>query len=128
MATVSSYADINTYVGVNNKPVVLTGDDAVINGIINILLVPRRTRKFRANFGSWVSWFLHQPVHPANAVRLRNQLQAELNTWMPLTQFQLADIRVTPYRNGTGYHLSISFPSISGTDMKTVTLDLSVMG
>lgn len=128
MNTKPQYADVNSYVGVNIKPVVLFDDDAVINSIVNVLLCPRRTRKFRPGYGSSLSYYLHRPVTSSNAVAIRDVLVMEINRWVPFVSLRTTDIKVTPLKGGYGYNLSISFTSILGKGKRTANLDLSVLG
>jgi phage baseplate assembly protein W len=122
------YADINSYVGVNPRPVILTDDDAVVNAIINTLLCPRRTRKFRPTYSSTISNILHRPVTNSNAIALRDLIVLELNTWVPLISLRTTDIQVVPFKSRYGYNLNISFDSIVGAGRRNTNFDLTALG
>lgn len=118
-----SYSDINTFVQVAPGTDILTGDLAVQNMVVNVLVCQKRSRGFRKTYGSETQFFLQRPATPENAALLRNSLFKDLTTWCSaIANFSLGNIVInvvdsTKYlvyigyeSKLTGYSRSMQFP------------------
>lgn len=112
MATTNLFSDINSLVGLNGKGVTVHNDDAVANAVLNIVLVQRRSRKFRTNYGSYSHYFLQLPVNVDNAEKYRVSLYTDLKAWAgQIASFDLSGINVFPLKNNDGYGVVILYKS-----------------
>lgn len=124
-----SYSDINTMVQVAPGTDIVTGDLAVQNMVVNVLICQKRSRGFRKTYGSETAFFLQRPATPENAAMLRISLFQDLQMWCStIATFSLADIVVnvidsTKYlvyigyqSKLTGYTRSMQFP-LSSTQL-----------
>jgi hypothetical protein len=110
--TTLAYADINTLVQVAPGTDILTGDLAVQNMVVNVLICQKRSRGFRKLYGSETQLFLQRPATPENAALLRNALFKDLQTWCStIATFSLANIVINVV-NSTQYLVYIGYQSI----------------
>lgn len=115
------YSDINLDVGVNVKPLVVTGDSALLNTIMVILRTIPRTRCFRPTFGSRVWYLLQQPASSLNALRLKIMIKSDIEQWQPYVKVDLSNTKVTPFAGGDGYNVLISCSNqLLGTSTSSV--------
>lgn len=104
--------DFNTLVTLDGKPAVIADDDAVQNAVLNIVLIQRRSRKFRTTWGSQTHWYLQLPVDDRNARQYRASLYNDLKKWAgQIASFSLDGILVTPYGRGDGYMVAVAYQS-----------------
>ena len=105
------YIDINTMLGVSNNNDIVRDEGAIINSIINIILIPKRTRKWRPAFGSSLHDFLGRPATTSTALQIRASLLVDLNKYIPYAKIGVNDVRVISNATGTGYELIITYTS-----------------
>lgn len=109
--TQHKFSDINTLMGVTSNKDILHDEGALINTLVNIMMIPKRTRKFRREFGSSAYDYLHRPVSTMIAMQLRESLLADFQQFQPLAKMTHTDIDLRVNRNMDGYDLRISYTS-----------------
>ncbi len=114
MATTNNilFSDFNTLVGLNNKQAIVINDDAVANVVLNIVLIQKRSRKFRIGYGASSHFFLQKQVTAENAEKYRMTLYQDLTKWAgSVAKFDMAGIQVKPLQNYDGYGVVILYKS-----------------
>lgn len=107
-----NYSDLNTLIGETDSRDVLSGNAAIVNGMANVLLISKRSRKFMAPYGSSAHEFLHKPVSVQNASLLQTILYQALRKWCStISTVNIADIVVQVMANRAGYLLYIYYKS-----------------
>lgn len=108
----SLFSDFNTLVGLNSKQAIVVNDDAVANVVLNIVLIQKRSRKFRTTYGAASHFFLQKQVTAENAEQYRMTLYQDLTKWAgQVAKFDMAGIQVRPLPNYDGYGVVIVYKS-----------------
>lgn len=116
--------DVNTMYSVTSLSELTRDEGSIINQIINVVIVPKRTRKFRPNFGSSLSDFLGKPVTPVTARAIRDALYKDLQRYVPHATINVNDIQVNLSQNIIGYSLRIAYTSRLSGARNSVDLDI----
>lgn len=111
MATIN-YSDINTFVQMAPGTDIVSGDLAVQNMVVNVLLCQKRSRGFRNTYGSETQFYLQRPATPENAALLQHSLFKDLTTWCSsIATFSLSGVLVQPKGDGKTYFVYIAYQS-----------------
>lgn len=105
------YQDLNTYYGVLSEVDVLQDEAAIVNSILNVTMIPKRSRKWRSSFGSSTYAFLGRGVSPLVASELEAALLMDYQKWVLTAIIKASDISVVPMSNNAGYNLYVSYQS-----------------
>lgn len=116
--------DVNTMYGVTSLSELTRDEGAIINQIINTILIPKRTSKFRPQRGSSLHDYLGAPLSPVTAVAIRDSLHKDLVRAVRHAQIRVTDIQVNLSDRIIGYYLRIAYTSLLNGSSNTVSIDL----
>lgn len=119
-----SLIDINTMYGINSSSELVRDEGVIVNQIVNVVLIPKRTSKFRPRRGSSLKTFLGKPLSPITARAIRDILHKELTEQVPLAKINIGDIQVNLNNTFRGYSLRITYSSRLSNSVNTIDLDI----
>lgn len=121
-ATRYEYKDLNTGYALDTKGLQLKGDDAVINGLINLINTPVGSVYFAPTYGSTAANMLFDNIPNRNFKSLTT-LAREIATWCPAITLNVAKSSVEMVNPSTMYIKLVI--SISGATPQTLGLTIS---
>jgi len=106
------YLDINSNLGINAKPELLSGMDDINNSIQNILQCPVGTRPWQRDYGSRLYEMLQEPVDAITATSIEMGVVQAIQRWEPRIKLDSANTRVSALSDNTGYNVEIAYTII----------------
>lgn len=127
MATVTQairyeYKDLNTGYALDTKGLQLTGNDAVINGLINLINTPIGSVYFAPTYGSTAANMLFDNLSNRSFKSLTT-LSREIAKWCPAITLNIAQSSIETLTPSTVYMKLVI--SISGATPQTLGLTVS---
>jgi len=97
------YIDVNTLIGSDRRPELVSDYDAVSNSIRNLLRCPIGTRLFLNDYGSSMMSYIHEPVDEETAFKIEISALQEIERWEPRVEVIRSQTRVTVLPTKDGY-------------------------
>ena len=119
-----SISDLNpTYlIGYKAKEVVLDGVDSLNNQILNLLNTDVGERIFEPEFGSYLQYYLFEPMNETTAFNIKMWVYKALSRWLPFISFVFDKTTVLANELEQRYDVTIVY-SVSD---KEFSVDLSL--
>jgi len=78
-----AYTDLNPYFGLNNKDILLYGEEAINGHLSNALGINVGECWWEPTFGCNLRRFLHEPLNHITANSILNEMLFRLPAWLP---------------------------------------------
>ncbi len=102
------YIDLNSLIGVNLDPDLVTDAKAIRSSIYNILMTPLGTRYRLPEFGSALLWLLMEPHDDTTAFQMKNAVLQSVGRWE--TRIRLDAVQTTVNTFGVdGYSINVVY-------------------
>lgn len=99
--------DINTNYGLNTLPIMLYGSNSYENSLYNIALCPVNSLAWEREYGSYLMYYLQQPMGIETAYDIRASLIESYKRWEPRVTI-LESTSVRPYRQSS-YAITVMY-------------------
>lgn len=103
------WRDVNFLYGMDTDPELVTDITAINKAMYFMLRTIVGTEPMRRNFGSYLSYYLQQPVNEEFAGEVRASLISSLERWETRVSVNHNQTSVVPSADGLGYDITISY-------------------
>lgn len=107
--TKPTWLDFNFLYGLDKDPELVFDINAIAKSIYVLLKTTVRTVPFRRSYGSYLAYYLQQPVSSGTAAEIRASLISTLTRWEPRVRINQQSTTVVPTFDNTGYDVTISY-------------------
>jgi phage baseplate assembly protein W len=105
------WLDVNTSLGLNGRPDLLSNVRALINSLFNLFQCPVGARGpiFEPEFGSILMYMLQEALDAISANKIKAGVLQAIQRWEPRIEVDMAHTRVTPDYNRNAFNVLLVF-------------------
>ena len=95
--------------------VVVKGDAAIKQAVVNLLLTNRAERPFNSEIGSGITNLLFEPLDYGTAALVKAEITRTLEEYEP--RIRIESLRVSPNYDDNGFEVSLEFEVVGRDDL-----------
>lgn len=108
----ATWIDVNTDTGVSTKPELLLNRDAIQNSLNNLLRTRIGSRRMLREYGTYLHYFLHEPMDAMTAANLQSSLVQSIERWEPRIKLNLGETVVLAKPSLPGFEVRLSWSEL----------------
>ena len=118
------FVDISGTDSENGDIILLTGDDAIIESVKNILMTEPNTKIYtKRDFGTKLKQFLFEPVDQDTAIDILNEVQEKINKYE--RRISGLNVEIQPLEDQYTFRIIVEFKTKLSLEKKTLQFILN---